>query len=292
MNKWRDTFRSILSSVDSRINYLLPLVPEHVQDKHKYINMVAQADPTVSKEYTQWIMRRVNAGDIRLPEDQDRVLQALTFFYQNKASKRWKGETDLNKYTFPKLDDTIDALKGVDLSSQREQVRDVKDKGSDWAYDDGTWAVKRVTTPEAAAIYGKNTKWCTSNPETASSYLSSGPLYIVYKNGKKMGQMHIATNQFKDLRDQEITHTKDMNAFFKNFGAQELKNATPSAAFSYVQHFSPDHTPEMADKIADDPTYALLYSRYIKKGPWAPATKALQGSQYWNAYNEGVLQPY
>jgi hypothetical protein len=44
------------------------------------IELVSLADPTQNKKYSNWIFREFIKGNIRLPEDQDVVLNNLSFF--------------------------------------------------------------------------------------------------------------------------------------------------------------------------------------------------------------------
>jgi hypothetical protein len=105
--------------------------------------------------------------------------------------------------------------KDKDLESERKRQERAKKEGARLIYNQDGYKVIQVggtgTDPElasiAACIYGKNTKWCTSNEETAKGYLRRGPLYIVIKDGKNVLQTNL--REFKDPQNVDINILKN-----------------------------------------------------------------------------------
>lgn len=57
---------------------------------------------------------------------------------------------------------------------------------------------------KAAREIGSNTDWCTTSIHMAAQYLKEAPLYVVYEDGVKLGQLHLPSSQFMNVYDAPI----------------------------------------------------------------------------------------
>jgi hypothetical protein len=273
----------------------LPSLPP--AEAERQVRLIAEADPTRNKSYIIWLVKQVKLGHIRFPEDHDRVLNAMRTFEVAKKKPGFPGNKDVNKYdTFHDLEQAIDKLKGVDLTSKRQKIKEIKRLGANAIYDDGTWSIIEVTKPEAAAQYGYGTKWCTSNATTAAGYLKDGPLYIITKDDAKVAQLHIPTKQLKDTTDAQIQKppTSLLRIIVDNVPITSAKDALSlvtltgirmprfesmiakdsKSAYEYATSLG-ERWPDGEPAILQDPNTAVAYAREVIKGRWPEAESTI-----------------
>lgn len=310
---WHVFCEGLDSKMAELIKQFTDMPPEEAE---KRIREIAEADPTEQKAYTPWLVRQVRKGHLRLPEDQDRALEALRSFEQNKRIANFPGPKDINQYKqFQDFEAVIEKLGGQALKSKRQSKREVKEKGAKLIYDDGTYAVIEVTEPGAAVIYSAGSKWCTSREGTASGYLKNGPLYILFKDDVKFAQMHPASHQLKDLTDRELDYRQDpglrkiiakiikpkdpQSALWMSrvtgtrvpeYEAQIMQNA--HTAMEYARDTIGARWPEAEAIIAKDPRAATEYAKEVIKGRWPEAEKWMGVQDMWSAiaYVKDVLK--
>ena len=109
--------------------------------------------------YVEWILRQLKTHIIRLPEDTDRIKQLLIDFDHYKSIGSANINKDIGSYkTIHDLETVIDKLKGVDLKGRAETRQEYR-AGTQWVNESQNYKLLKITTPEAAAHYGLNTKW-------------------------------------------------------------------------------------------------------------------------------------
>lgn len=168
-------------------------------------------DGRYSDTYAPWIMKQWKFGNIRLPQDSLDVRYILRMFEMAKRVNHPMIEKDIFRYR--KFQDLREAILRVKeeleaYKSSRQTGKATKAEGSEAVYDDEDWRIIRLYTGDAASIYANNTRWCTSDPETAVEYMSEGALYIVFQKTeeglKKIAQYHPVTRSLMDLTDKEL----------------------------------------------------------------------------------------
>lgn len=188
------------------------------------IASVIQADPTRGK-YSEWLIKQYLAKTIRMPEDNPKLLENLKKFDRVKPQL---AEKDINKYTPGELARTLEQQLKL-TKSERHQARrgDLQvPPGAKLVLDRGGYQVVKIDQIEkvqthplepynqavghsqslsikASEILCSGTEWCTANPENAASYLEMGPLYLIFKDGKRFALVHYESEQVKDIYDNE-----------------------------------------------------------------------------------------
>ena len=66
-----------------------------------------------------------------------------------------------------------------------------------------------ITNPEDVCYYSRGTRWCTTRASTAKSYLTSGPIYIVFEKVgegilKKIAQRTADYSQVMNVHDRPL----------------------------------------------------------------------------------------
>ena len=174
-------------------------------------------------------------SDLIWPEDLSRAIETLEWFmkarkdskvqnqfrlmFPEEISKGASVKNPLN-WSCYQIEDVQDALTPGKIATARNERWDPQERGftpdeADVAYDQDGIMIIRILQPRAATAYASGTRWCTSHPATAQSYLVGGPLYIIFDNGKKYAQAHYNFKEsnalnvddyvsFMDIRDREI----------------------------------------------------------------------------------------
>lgn len=179
-------------------------------------------------------------SDLIWPEDLPRAIETLDWFMEARKDSRVQNQFRL---MFPgeisdgasirnpldwscyQMEDVQDALTPGNLATARNERWDPEERGftsdeADVAYDQDGIMIVRTLKPRAATAYASGTRWCTSHATTAQSYLDTGPLYVVFDNGKKYAQAHYGFKArsssylddyaiFMDVRDREIYDASD-----------------------------------------------------------------------------------
>jgi hypothetical protein len=214
-------------------------------------------DPTKKKLYTGWIADKYHAGDFR-QEDHARIHDALSNFDKYKAKLH---EKDIGKY--PDLNSVEDAVQphvGT-AASKKEEIRQIKDDGSEVLHDDDDVSVRKIKTHEAAKFYGANTKWCTAGDSSAlfDNYNKQGPLYVVNtKADNKKYQMHFESSQFMNDLDKPI----DMNKFV---GDHPAIKGIPEFQGKHFATTSPDQIDHMVNNAHQHDPDAAAHNKVLNQ---------------------------
>ena len=264
---------------------------------------------TDAARYVEWILRQLKTNTVRLPEDAGRVKQLLIDFDHYKSIGAADINRDIGSYkTIHDLEAVIDKLKGVDLKGRAETRQEYR-AGTQWVNESQNYKLLKITTPEAAAHYGLNTKWCTSNPKTAKKYLKKGPLYIIFKKQqegklKKLYQYTHDYSQFMDILDKPIRPDKEIQQLIKPpldskleilvgfcvFIGSRWPEAEPIIAknsrwaYFYVRDVLKRPWPEAEPTISKDPAFAYHYARGALKRPWSEAEPYIAKDSIWAWY--------
>lgn len=281
---------------EARVEHLIKKYPKV---RPETIKELPTADPTPNKIFLEWLVRQVLNGSLRWPEDGSRATEALTVYAKLKKSPRLLQEQgahpDINKYNFGTLEDLKEKVQGVDLESRRKMEQKTKMAGAKQIYKDDKVTVIQIggegvdlnEAGKAACIYGKHTRWCTSNESTAKGYLRDGPLFVVSFEGQKICQSHPATNQLKDLEDHNISAR---NLPFQVLNVMAKLGALPD---DYLREFAEgrnlkrveDYEPAILQYLP----VAIDYAKNVIGGRWPEAEEQLEkrGDAY-DLYNYAV----
>jgi hypothetical protein len=298
MSRYLRLARILISALEDRISLLSKKYPSISEST---IRELASLDPTQGS-LLEWLTRQVKSGQFRFPEDSFRMTPALSTFLQLKKSPRLLKEhnvsPDINSYTFHSLESLHDKISGTSLKTQRQTQEESKSLGAKTIYDTPPYKIIQIGGPktdpklaqEAACLYAKNTKWCTSQPQTASSYLENGPLYIIFKNGEKLAQTD--GSQLMNLQDEEISILQDPDLWkiltklgiiskskYSYYYALDILQApfpqgepaiSKSTQYSFYYALEVLHAPFPLGEpaISQSPEYAQDYAHYILHAPF------------------------
>lgn len=96
----------------------------NLQSPEDFVNLAARCDITNGSQ-VPWVMNMVAKGQIRLPEDEERVKRALTIFERIKRTAQYTGPKDLNQVkTFRELEAVANRYE--DAMTKRQGTAAVK----------------------------------------------------------------------------------------------------------------------------------------------------------------------
>jgi hypothetical protein len=173
---------------------------------------------------TEWIIQSLDKGSGIYPEDFSNFMNAALFFLARSKEPKFKqavkslseekgrvfNPKNILDFTLHDVFDLEETYKGEPEDPRVNLLQKKVPLGASLIYNGHGYQIIRVEKSEAACELGRGTKWCTSNAEVAQQYLNKSPLYVIYKNGKKFGQLHLDETayssgiQFMDLRDRPI----------------------------------------------------------------------------------------
>ena len=234
--------------------------PEKALEKVLY--SLADADPTAENDrgnYIPWIARQVATGNIRLPEDVDKVKMRLSEFDKHKKASKAEFPKDINQYkSFSDLAKTMNkhlgpedtGFSGSFLRSLAPSDYNVAKDGTDvvyqgkmpeWGdpaararYSDG-WEVIKIKSPEASAILCHGTDWCVKDPSWAGTYLKKGPFYMIAQKGKQRALFHADSGQFMDPEDSPIDDQE--RAYYQPLGIKIAEDMMNDLTYTGDKHY-------------------------------------------------------
>ena len=195
-------FLILARPTDQKIDLLakqFKLTPEQIE-------LCIQADPSPNQtDFVTWIARMLSKGLMRLPEDTEEIKGNLTAFQTQRRRPAFGGSKDINSYATPAdLSDTIQQNAMVVVRNKDvEKFRNMT--GARMVAQKGDLTIFKATEADACAVLSDSTKWCTRHGQgggSAEHYIRRGPSYIAFYHGAPFAQLHPASNQFMDKRDE------------------------------------------------------------------------------------------
>jgi len=282
--------RLILAGMPETIQVLAQkysIQPQVLQKWAARLGMAPQAELILTWAVQQW-----EAKQVRLPEDFPRLVQAATFLAKGRGNAKLRqlveqhhpGKNSNNLLAF-----TLHEVEDLE-QQQAPRVKPLEERppaGAKILAEKNGLRVVEVTTPEAACELSRGSKWCTSDEATAQQYLQNGALYVVYKRGQKVAQVHLDSGQLMDLRDRPIAYTQFPELFDLLDETGLLQKSTLSLEHpkydddehqvenllegtDHKHSLGPQHSRSkaLAQWALRDPNNAYLYARNVVEGPW------------------------
>jgi len=185
----------------------------------KTFDYLISIDPSKKKKFETWILNnylKLNPKEqIRLiKEDGYKVTNALNLYDKGQAFGIIKNPYNDIK-NFESFKDLYDYIRSNKL--QFDQLLNSEESNSDneeglkigkdyiLMYEDEHWKVVDTLTWKANCYFGSNTSWCTTDPNSSSTfdgYIDYSPLVIIIdKKNKHKYQIHEDSQQYMDERD-------------------------------------------------------------------------------------------
>ncbi|MHC4332501.1 MAG: hypothetical protein ACYSUV_01975 [Planctomycetota bacterium] len=193
--------------LEDRIEDLIAKYPEAKLDRRR-IETWFEFDPTRNKKYLPWIITQVATGNLKLPEQGERLRDNLMTFERLLAIPAYEGERNIQSIKTAKaLNELI--IKHGDIQSKSAKKKQKRLAGQTTIGKEGPLEAIAITDPQtlmnmswqAYSAENPNWKrdpvlptdvregdlgdglWCVRFPRFASSYLTEGPFIMVMKNG-------------------------------------------------------------------------------------------------------------
>jgi len=282
---------------------------EVVKDRYEGVDdaIIDNIGTVLPEQAIEWAVKSVSKNRGIWPEDGFRFNNAFVFFTQNKATQRYKDAVqaaypnrkpkNLLQFTLHDMETLQERLapKPKEEKSKRQQLREVKQKGAKVFYDKPPYKVIQIGGPgvdledaaQAACQYAKETRWCTSQPSTAKSYLKHNPLYVIFMGSQKVGQF--------DPRGGYLMNTIDMSVDIGNPKISKfmwdagLIQLSPTLVNKFVTSLKKKLSPENEAVVAKHAQAAFTYATKVLKGRFPQGEPAIsQDKEYAADYEKFV----
>lgn len=250
------------------------------QEIIQFIASLAKFDPTGNKAvYLPYIVGQLSRGHLTItpdnPEDGQRIFNALEFFHENKKTRQWRElglSNNIHDYKdWRQLEDVL--FKHGDIESERQTKRKdlegvIKLFEVQIPNNLGTvYIFYKIIEPEAVAVMGMGTRWCTTTltptdevlwtypdwhpkagqtrplkvqqlgrhsgcAQTATSYLKDGPMYMVFRRHMN------APENFKDDvtgHGGQFMQIHAESGQFMNIEDRMISRATPPTDYAFAK---------------------------------------------------------
>jgi len=235
----------VIEQIISRYGGYLGLYNEYVRSMNRRFE---ERFPGKGDLLTEWEVKSISQGYGSIADFDDFEEAARWFFAHSKEPKfkkllteMWPQHSEIKGFPHKEsynprniLDfnvvEILELMKlydAVEIHPRTKALLEKIPEGASVLYNDGINQVVSVTDPQAACTLGAGTKWCTSDAETARDYLDKSPLFVLYKNGKKYGQMHMGdgvdpeTIQLRNLQNRELPITHEVRSVLIKSGLME-----------------------------------------------------------------------
>lgn len=201
------------------------------------LTFLGSADPSPSGEYSRWIVDLMFVGDVLLPEDGEKLHELLSTFDRVKGRLPLEMR-DIHRFrSYSQLRTTL-----LPMLPQLRSISELQSEGTELLasehLNNALYQLYRLTTAEAASKAAQNTGWCVCDVDTAQSYLSEGPLYLITRNDKAFVLAHQQSGQVMNVDDEPLLpdnsehHYQDIVQIFRKHLPQLLCKDHPNKPFS------------------------------------------------------------
>lgn len=226
------------------------------------IELCIAADPSPQqKDFVAWIAKWFSKGQLRLPEDNDKLKQQLGLFQKLKKSPQFQGNKDVQTYDPPTLFQTIEENAGA--VSKKEQTRRKVTEGSEVIVDNGDLVIYKVWSPQALMQLSGGTNWCTAHNSHASRYLKDGPSYVFFKNDSAFAQLHPASDQLMNRAD--VCMVEDLQDTTGQTIAKFVNDPTALRGLKLLSAVAPDVAAWVKENATDPGTIAEILGKKMQE---------------------------
>ena len=155
------------------------------------MEMIADVDPTLNGEYTEWLAREASRTHLPKRENLTKVTEELGEYVKVKRNPLWAGEKNILNLSYDEFSALMERTTREDYSG-KQKVRDIEENAKKYIAEGVLYLGKAAgcyvyqpTTAVSAAAMSKGTHWCTQSEDTARSYLSNGNIFVVTKPDHK-----------------------------------------------------------------------------------------------------------
>ena len=214
-----DIYKSLLideDTIDNIYEKYYSNIPKETFIKIISIDPTTNVDAQKMGKYSKWLLNLFNNNKLQL-NDTDHIFDLINKFIEikriNTGNNAIPFNTDINHYK--NIDELASAISDFEAQNHSHMSNIAINKltkmnGSIKIYSDDTWEALRLLTKEAAILYGKGTKWCTSAKSDRYNafdrYISRGyKLYVnINKVTKEKYQFCFECNEYMDASDNRV----------------------------------------------------------------------------------------
>lgn len=125
---------------------------------------VDRCDPTPNKKYAKWLLKMLKSDVI--PSSQNLVIHnTLKTYHEIRKSSDALNPDVFSYKSWDELKQAVETAESEEDSKTRGELMRSYKEGVEEVFSIPGWRVLKITTPEAAVVYGMGSKWCTTELE-------------------------------------------------------------------------------------------------------------------------------
>lgn len=122
---------------------------------------VDRCDPTPNKKYAKWLLKMLKSDSI--PSSQNLVIHnTLKTYHEIRKSSDALNPDVFSYKSWDELEQAVETAESEEDSKTRGELMRSYKEGVEEVFSIPGWRVLKITTPEAAVVYGMGSKWCTT----------------------------------------------------------------------------------------------------------------------------------
>lgn len=205
----------IRAFLDQKTKVGSDIAPEQRQQiLDQIMAMLEAADPTVNKEYVQWLAKVYANEGVMMEDLLSKTPEWLQRYDLYKKKKFFKGDyanfANIMNLSWKDLwEISIRADFQMMIKQQEEKAMPKGD--AEQVFENDKVRIIIPKNQEAACYYGQGTQWCTASTQSTNyfnAYSKDGPLYILLPKQPKYDgekyQLHFPSGQFMDEQDRNV----------------------------------------------------------------------------------------
>lgn len=213
------TFRNYINWLYEGVEDKLATISLKTKIPIEKLQQIFEGDPTPNKMYVNWLVKLQISGNLRFPEDKERTIEVLNDFNKIKNNPQFKQQYSNDIGQYKSIQDLLTVVRKFKGINPERKSQNIIPAGAKEVYNDGTYQVIAVLTPDAAEIMFKNSEWCVRNKNTANNYLGQSYLFLLTKSGynyaliamKKDVDFDSMGDDINDMVDDQAEHPEDYN---------------------------------------------------------------------------------
>lgn len=178
------------------------------------LTALESADPTPTKEYTQWLAKCYANEAQKIEDITSKGRDWLSIYHQMKVKRILPNNLrNIANFKFSQLYDIVDneeLLQQLQNADEKAAQKNMPRGNAETVFETDKVRVLIPHDVESACYYGQGSQWCTAarNNNMFNNYNKQGPMYILLpkqpeSDGEKY-QLHFASSQFMDETDNPV----------------------------------------------------------------------------------------
>jgi hypothetical protein len=219
------------------------------------LDVLKKIDPSGTGKYMHFLIKEMYVTAGGKSSIEDALATAVKTFMGKKNIEVLEqfekySKTQAIKVDITQVNDFNEMIAHVDYADEAERLKEMERQVHKWYMDDD-WLVLTPVTFEASKMYGRGTKWCTTNELSWNTYKGGLLVYMINRKARKNAKfaVYIKNNKHTEYYDEEDEKLQDsimlpisnevrntLVHIFTNFSAHSCERVFKHHSTEYILH--------------------------------------------------------